>query len=283
MPYSLRLEQTIQSEREPQRPFLEVLKGPSVGLFPPHIPDSDRSISSLCPAHTPLSWQTLNPTLYSCLCFPSPALAPSSMLIVIQAHLHRRTHTHTKLHTATHTHHRHTYTGTYVEVTNTDPQKSRQKYREANLLTNPHVSRRVYMRTQSHTGVQTQGGTHKHVRIEEDMDINTGKRMLCSHPGNPAVSPSCWCARKATGDILRPTHTSRAPSYPLNHEVLSCLSLYSSGKRELLISKKWSQGSMLTRAVALANFDVLSSHTALFTQLLLLRGPKRHHLSAPPE
>lgn len=188
-----------------------------------------------------------------------------------------------KVHTATHTHHRHTYTGTYIEVTNTDPQKSRQKHREADLLTNPHVSRRTYMRTQPHMGVPTHRGTHEHVRIEEGVDINTGKRTLCSHPGNPAISPLRWGAWKATGDILRPTHTSRAPSYPLNHEVLSCLSLYSSGKRELLISKKWSQGSMLTRAVALANFDVLSSHTALFTQLLLLPGPKRHHLSAPPQ
>lgn len=86
---------------------------------------------------------------------------------------------------------------------------------------------------------------------------------------------------ETTADTLRPTHASRALSYPLNHEALSCLSLFSSGKRELLISKKWSQGSSLTHAAAGAHFGIQSSHRALLTGLLL--GPKRRHLCRPPQ
>ena len=113
------------------------------------------------------------------------------------------------------------------------------------------------------------GQGHKH----------THTRRPCSLPGIPASSPTRWATWKATADTLRPTHPSRAQSYPLNHEALSCLSLFSSGKRELLISKKWSQGEFAEPALWVWHISVscpASSHDALFTQLLSLRGPKRH-------
>lgn len=122
----------------------------------------------------------------------------------------------------------------------------------------------VCANTQRHMQTQAYVTGHGHRPMHTQAVLTSGK------PCSFRMRRDAW---EAAADTLRPTHTSRAPTYPLNHDALSCLSLYSSGKRELLISKKWSQGSMLTRTVALAHFGVLSSHTGLFTQPPASPGP----------
>ena len=131
---------TTRPERA-RMPFLEPLAGHSVGLFPHHIPGSDRNVSSPCRAHIPTSRQALNPTLSSNLCGPS---SPSSSL--------KHRHTRMKVPTAT-------LTGTHVDVTEPDPQKSRQRHTEAqmpaNLHVNAHTRACVYKHAEAHGNICT--------------------------------------------------------------------------------------------------------------------------------
>lgn len=128
---------------------------------------------------------------------------------------------------------------------------------------------------QPHTCAWTRRGTHKLMHIQQDLGINTWKA------GNVTSRKLCcsllWGTWKVTADVPRPTHNSKASSHPLNHEALSCLSLHSSGKRELLISKKWSQGSLLTRRGSGTFWWPVLPHYSVYTAPAS-PGPKGLHL-----
>lgn len=108
-----------------------------MGLFPHHVPGSDRNILSPCPAHITLSWKALNPTPYShsASSLLSLLLPPACLQLVTQAPLHRRTHT--REGTYSHTHPTRTHVHRNTRRSYIDPRKLRRKQREANMLTNP--------------------------------------------------------------------------------------------------------------------------------------------------
>lgn len=82
-----------------------------------------------------------------------------------------------------------------------------------------------------------------------DTGINTHRLRPRSLSGNWASSPMLGCSINHCRRLQTHSHF-QGPSNPLNHEALSCLSLFSSGKKELLISKNWSRGSLLSHSVA---------------------------------